>query len=443
MFIFSSILIYFSSIIIAISAMTFVVLATIVDEVNKRRQLFFLMCFCAGNFLIETLYLWMTVQDSLMHYYHYNTVMRVADTVLYTLQVYSWCRFMLYLPSRRSGSSVVRSDAMLCNIITGIALIIGVVNYSFFIDDQFLFKGETGVAAEVISTILLTIILIYIAATRDNKAIGRSHFNIYNLLITAALIIIQWWTCIFMIIETSLDLPFEIHEYLTGSVQQMFVIIITAMYVYRPDYSHRTLKERLTALIEERGAMPQDKPAAAGSAVSFSSAEASGSTAALSSDGTVSADDHADICSDTFMSSDLAKENEHTADTYTNFSLDQGSAIKDTAASIRDNAGVSASDLARSPVAPDNDPADSPTTAETTAAVPPDDAARIEQLFDEKQLTRREREVAKLAYAGLTNPEIADSLCISQYTVKRHMHSIFEKLNISARIELVHFMNGM
>lgn len=66
----------------------------------------------------------------------------------------------------------------------------------------------------------------------------------------------------------------------------------------------------------------------------------------------------------------------------------------------------------------------------------------LEKYFDEKQLTKREREVAYLAYEGLTNPEIAERLCISQYTVKRHMHSIFEKLDISARIELVHFMNG-
>ena len=51
-------------------------------------------------------------------------------------------------------------------------------------------------------------------------------------------------------------------------------------------------------------------------------------------------------------------------------------------------------------------------------------------------LTEREREVMELAYKKMTNPEIADALCISKYTVKNHMHNIFEKLDVSTRAEL-------
>lgn len=58
-------------------------------------------------------------------------------------------------------------------------------------------------------------------------------------------------------------------------------------------------------------------------------------------------------------------------------------------------------------------------------------------------LTKRELETLKLAYKGLTNPEIADELSISKHTVKRHMHNIFEKMNVSARLEMVHLVNGI
>jgi DNA-binding NarL/FixJ family response regulator len=49
------------------------------------------------------------------------------------------------------------------------------------------------------------------------------------------------------------------------------------------------------------------------------------------------------------------------------------------------------------------------------------------------KLTDREREVLNLLAQGLTNKEIADKLFISTNTVKRHLKSIFEKLNIHTR----------
>ncbi len=64
----------------------------------------------------------------------------------------------------------------------------------------------------------------------------------------------------------------------------------------------------------------------------------------------------------------------------------------------------------------------------------------MDALAAEKGLTQREREVMGLAYQGLTNPEIAEALTISRYTVKRHMHNLFEKLQIQGRMELVHLV---
>ena len=57
--------------------------------------------------------------------------------------------------------------------------------------------------------------------------------------------------------------------------------------------------------------------------------------------------------------------------------------------------------------------------------------------FDFSLLSRREIEVARLAAKGYTNAQIAECLYISAETVKSHMNSIFEKLNISSRKELM------
>lgn len=51
-------------------------------------------------------------------------------------------------------------------------------------------------------------------------------------------------------------------------------------------------------------------------------------------------------------------------------------------------------------------------------------------------LTDREQEVAELVVKGLGNLEIAENLCISPNTVKRHMNNIFKKVNVKNRFEL-------
>ena len=57
-------------------------------------------------------------------------------------------------------------------------------------------------------------------------------------------------------------------------------------------------------------------------------------------------------------------------------------------------------------------------------------------LDDARSLTPRERQIAELAGAGLSNRQIADRLVISQATVARHIANVFAKLGISARAEL-------
>jgi DNA-binding NarL/FixJ family response regulator len=54
-----------------------------------------------------------------------------------------------------------------------------------------------------------------------------------------------------------------------------------------------------------------------------------------------------------------------------------------------------------------------------------------------KSLTRREREVVLLVTEGLKNRDIAGRLFISETTVTHHLSSIFAKLGVSDRLELV------
>lgn len=67
---------------------------------------------------------------------------------------------------------------------------------------------------------------------------------------------------------------------------------------------------------------------------------------------------------------------------------------------------------------------------------------RLDHAAQQHRLTEREREVMILAYGGMTNPEIAEELFISRNTVKRHMHNIFEKLDVSTRVELIHLISS-
>lgn len=52
-------------------------------------------------------------------------------------------------------------------------------------------------------------------------------------------------------------------------------------------------------------------------------------------------------------------------------------------------------------------------------------------------LTTREREVLSLICRGMKNKVIADSLFITETTVRHHLTSIFEKLHVNSRLELV------
>lgn len=63
-------------------------------------------------------------------------------------------------------------------------------------------------------------------------------------------------------------------------------------------------------------------------------------------------------------------------------------------------------------------------------------AAHTEMTEQRSPLTRAESTVAALVVEGLSNPQIAQRLCISRHTVETHMKHIFAKLAVSSRAGL-------
>ena len=60
--------------------------------------------------------------------------------------------------------------------------------------------------------------------------------------------------------------------------------------------------------------------------------------------------------------------------------------------------------------------------------------------MQELGLTERECEVVRLLVDGLMNRELAEELNISENTVKTHVKSIYRKLEVTNRMQLIHFL---
>ena len=56
-------------------------------------------------------------------------------------------------------------------------------------------------------------------------------------------------------------------------------------------------------------------------------------------------------------------------------------------------------------------------------------------------LSYREIEVLELLRKGATAKEVADTLCISENTVKRHAGNIYKKMGVSSKPQLIAMMN--
>ena len=61
----------------------------------------------------------------------------------------------------------------------------------------------------------------------------------------------------------------------------------------------------------------------------------------------------------------------------------------------------------------------------------------LDEVIDQYDLTDREKQLVSLIVCGYSNSQIADELFISLYTVKEHIKSIFRKMNLNSRGDLI------
>ena len=54
------------------------------------------------------------------------------------------------------------------------------------------------------------------------------------------------------------------------------------------------------------------------------------------------------------------------------------------------------------------------------------------------ELTPREREAARIAARGASNPEVAKQMGVTRGTVEGYLHRAYEKLGVSSRADLVY-----
>jgi len=87
----------------------------------------------------------------------------------------------------------------------------------------------------------------------------------------------------------------------------------------------------------------------------------------------------------------------------------------------------------------------SPTLGHGAVAVTIEPARRADLqhlIMRAHQLSDREREVAALAVNGMTNPDIAEALFITRYTVADHLKAIYGKVGVSSRSALALALSG-
>ena len=76
------------------------------------------------------------------------------------------------------------------------------------------------------------------------------------------------------------------------------------------------------------------------------------------------------------------------------------------------------------------------------AGVPLMQEADLEGFYERFELSKREREIARLMLTGKSNKEIAGELFVSTHTIKNHVYNIYQKLQVSSRLHFIRIVQN-
>jgi ATP/maltotriose-dependent transcriptional regulator MalT len=69
--------------------------------------------------------------------------------------------------------------------------------------------------------------------------------------------------------------------------------------------------------------------------------------------------------------------------------------------------------------------------------------AAMDQYLDKCAISQREKEIVLLLLKGKSNKEIEDTLFIAMGTVKNHIYSIYQKIGVKNRAQLITFFKNL
>lgn len=372
---------------------------------GNKRLLAAIRNFMICTALIDALYFYFDYDMLINGDYSTNALCRVLDICLFIGQVYFWTAYVR-IKTMKDADSLKRLEKATRAVI-GMCVVLAVIAYSFMMSDYFQAPEGPGRTTAIIIEAVLMTMLTFINLWNVGYALSeiiQKKCRRYIICITIMLVVNGVWNGILVISMLNGKLSY-VRQNVTDPTPVFFLVISTLTILL-------ILSEDFTALFKADRNSYND-------GVSGSEAVGSGSGDGTGEGSLTGGSENADV---TIPGSSMAHA---------------GSAVIPGGATT---SGSSISGIAGS----------TGNTADTSAGVSNGAGGsretgalqkRLDYIAETHFLTEREREVMELAYHRMTNPEIAEKLCISKYTVKNHMHNIFEKLDISARADLIMFID--
>ena len=394
---------------------------------GNKRLLAAIRNFMICTALIDALYFYFDYDMLVNGDYSTNALCRVLDICLFIGQVYFWTAYVR-MKTMKDADSLKRLEKFTRAVI-GICVVMAVAGYGFMMSDYYQAPEGPGRTRAIIIEAVLMTMLTFINLWNVKYALSeiiQKKCRRYIICITIMLVVNGVWNGILVISLLNGELSY-VRQNVMDPTPVFFLVLSTLTILL-------ILSEDFTALFKADSSSYDDSAGGAGGCGSGSSF-VSGAGAATGG------------CEDASVSIPGISVSESGSVSGSDALPGSGICASGSIVSAGGNA-ASNTGIPRISVSGDGGfPCSNAGTfagGDSSAWDIRENSAlqkRLDYIAETHFLTEREREVMELAYYRMTNPEIAEKLCISKYTVKNHMHNIFEKLDISARADLIMFVD--